>query len=79
VNTGLTGLRLLTRQEYRATPHDPDTKYIVRDGDTVQEYLGSIPIGESASATLPAGSPVRVIPGAAAGVAVGGIVETEEL
>ena len=28
---------------------------------------------------LPAGSPVRVIPGAAANFAVGGIVETEEV
>lgn len=43
--TGLTGLIKLTKLEYESITHDPKTKYIVKDGNSVKEYLGDIPIG----------------------------------
>jgi hypothetical protein len=44
-DTGLKALVKLTRAQYGSILHDPDTKYIVTDGETVREYLGDIPIG----------------------------------
>jgi hypothetical protein len=43
--SGLNGVWLLSAEEYERIPHDPETKYIVRDTGSVKEYLGDIPIG----------------------------------
>lgn len=45
-NTRLNGIAMLTRAEYDAmVSHDAGVKYIVRDENTVVEYLGDLPIG----------------------------------
>lgn len=55
--TGLTGLLKLTKAQYDALEtHEPNTKYIVVDGSTVQEYLGDTPIG-AGSGTAMTGTP----------------------
>ena len=41
-NTGLSGAFLMSQAEYDAAEHDADTKYIVRSGRHVREYLGEI-------------------------------------
>lgn len=43
-NTNLNGILLITKAEYEAITPDPDTKYIVKDGENVAEYLGDIKI-----------------------------------
>lgn len=41
--TELTGIKLLTKEQYDdLQTKDADTKYIVKDGDEVKEYLGTI-------------------------------------
>lgn len=44
-NTNLNGIKLVTKEQYDSMQsHDADTKYIVKDGDSVSEYLGDIKI-----------------------------------
>lgn len=58
-NTGLSGIKKLTQAQYDAlTTKDVNTKYIVVDGSTVQEYLGDTPIGGGSSGGVITGSPV---------------------
>ena len=54
--TGLTGLVKLTKAQYNSMEaHDANTKYIVKDGNSVMEYLGDILIGSGNDAV--AGTP----------------------
>lgn len=44
-NTGLSGIKKLTRVQYDAlATKDASTKYIVTDSGSVCEYLGEIPV-----------------------------------
>ena len=43
-NTNLNGIKLITKDEYDSITPDADTKYIVKDGENVAEYLGDIKI-----------------------------------
>lgn len=51
-DTGLKALVKLTRAQFGSILHDPDTKYIVTDGETVREYLGDIPIGGGGASVI---------------------------
>ena len=77
-NTGLSGIKKLTRAQYDAlTTKDVNTKYIVVDGSTVQEYLGDIPIGGDGSGGVITGVPVAVSGGTMGTAALTGDVEEE--
>lgn len=58
-NTGLSGIKKLTRAQYDAlTIKDANTKYIVTDSGSVCEYLGDTPIGGGGSGGVITGVPV---------------------
>lgn len=42
--TGLNGWLYMSQTEYNNTTHDSNTKYTVKNGDTVTEYLGDVMI-----------------------------------
>lgn len=55
-DTRLNGIVKLSKSQYDAMEtHDAGTKYIVVDGNSVKEYLGTIPIG----ATEGSGTDIR--------------------